>query len=123
MTSPALVFVYNADSGVMNAAKDFFHKIVSPETYECNLCAVTYGNFRMKGTWRSFIDELEMPVEFLHRDEFRNRYDFEDESFPSVFVDKNGELEYFITTDEMNRLRSLEELKGLVQDRVAGLTL
>jgi len=43
-----LIFVYNAESGTMNSAIDFAHKMLSPETYECNLCRITYGNFAMK---------------------------------------------------------------------------
>jgi len=42
------IFVYNADSGPINGLKDYFHKIIKPETYECNLCAVTFGNFLVK---------------------------------------------------------------------------
>ena len=43
-----LIFVYNAKSGTLNAAIDYFHKIVSPETYDCNLCILTYDNFGKK---------------------------------------------------------------------------
>ena len=39
-TAPTLVFVYNADSGVFNALADAAHKIFSPRTYACNLCAL-----------------------------------------------------------------------------------
>jgi len=43
-----LIFVYNADSGLLNAMKDWAHKIVSPETYPCSLCALTYNNLGMR---------------------------------------------------------------------------
>jgi hypothetical protein len=42
----SLVFVYNADSGVFNTLSDIAHKIFSPETYACNLCALTPHEFR-----------------------------------------------------------------------------
>jgi len=50
-----LIFVYNADSGLLNAMKDWAHKIVSPETYPCSLCALTYDNLGMRRPWREFI--------------------------------------------------------------------
>ena len=43
-----LIFIYNAKSGLVNEFLDFAHKIVSPGTYNCNLCAISYGNFSMK---------------------------------------------------------------------------
>jgi len=38
-----LLFVYNADGGLLPGLKDMFHKILSPGTYPYSLCAVTYG--------------------------------------------------------------------------------
>ena len=38
-----LIFIYNAKSGFVNEMVDFAHKIISPETYECNLHFITYG--------------------------------------------------------------------------------
>ena len=40
-----LVVVYNAKSGGLNAVLDYVHKMVSPKTYNCNLCKLTYDNF------------------------------------------------------------------------------
>ena len=48
-----LIFVYNANAGLFNMMSDYAHKIISPETYECNLCALTYGNLGMKQKWKS----------------------------------------------------------------------
>jgi len=46
--SDKLIFVYNADSGLLKGIKDLIHKNVSPDTYPCSLCAVTYDNFDMR---------------------------------------------------------------------------
>jgi hypothetical protein len=113
-----LVFVYNAESGAINAVKDFFHKTFRPTTYPCRLCAVTYGSFTMKNEWRTFVSQLEIPVEFLHIDEFREKYSISNPEFPSAFVEQDGQLEYFITADEMNLLNSLDELKSLVDRKL-----
>ncbi|MEL7169700.1 MAG: hypothetical protein AAGN64_10170 [Bacteroidota bacterium] len=69
-----LVFVYNADRGLFNAATDTVHKLLSPGTYECRLCQVTYGAFAMRRAWRDYLDGLGLPLVFLHRDEFLSTY-------------------------------------------------
>jgi hypothetical protein len=38
-----LLFVYAGDSGAVNGLVHYVHKIVSPATYECHLCALTDG--------------------------------------------------------------------------------
>jgi hypothetical protein len=45
MKTKSLLFVYNADSGVFNLVTDIAHKIFSPQTYACQLCCITHGNF------------------------------------------------------------------------------
>ncbi len=118
MSSQKLVFVYNADSGITNVMKDFFHRFVSPATYPCNLCAVTYGNFGMKGSWKSFVESLEVPVAFLHKDEFSEEYAIQSAELPSAFIEEEGKLEYFITAEEMNAVVSVDELKTLVRRKL-----
>ena len=65
-----LILVYNADSGFFDIIKDGLHKVISPSTYQCNLCALTYGTIRMKDEWKVYIEKLEIPTTFLYRDEF-----------------------------------------------------
>jgi hypothetical protein len=36
-----LIFVYNADSGILNLLKDAVHKLLKAETYPCSPCAPT----------------------------------------------------------------------------------
>jgi hypothetical protein len=113
-----LVFVYNADSGFFEALKDGVTKVVSPATYPCRLCALTYGLATMKPRWRRFVDALGIPVEFLHKDEFREKYPTEEARFPSAYIESNGELELFIGSSEMNAMITLEELMEIVEKRL-----
>lgn len=69
-----LIFVYNADSGLLNMIKDGFHKVVSPSTYPCRLCDLTWSIIGERKRWRVFVDNLPAVMEFLHRDEFEQRY-------------------------------------------------
>jgi hypothetical protein len=114
---PAVVFVYNADSGALNTLLDIGHKIVSPQTYSCNLCAITHSTFSMRGEWKRFVDELGVPVEFLHRDELAQRYG-KSAALPAVFLKTGDELREWIGRDEIDRCRTLEELQALVESRL-----
>lgn len=115
---PKLVFVYNADSGFFEALRDGVTKIVSPAAYPCRLCALTYGLATMKPRWRRFVDALGIPVEFLHRDEFEEKYPREDAEFPSAYIDMGGELELFISTEQMNSAKTLDELMEIVKKKL-----
>ena len=114
-----LIFVYNADSGLLNAMKDWAHKIVSPETYSCSLCALTYDNLGMRRSWREFIKELGYESEFLHRDELEEKYNVKDVMLPAAFILQDGELELWIKCETMDALNSLVELQNLVTQKLA----
>ncbi|VEP16580.1 hypothetical protein H1P_4670007 [Hyella patelloides LEGE 07179] len=38
-----LIFVDNADSGLMNTLIDIGHQAISPQTYQYRLCDLTFG--------------------------------------------------------------------------------
>ena len=114
-----IIFVYNADSGLINGMKDYFHKIVKPETYECNLCAVTFGNLGMKNSWKKFISGLKNDVKFLHRDEFQKQFNLKDISYPSAFIKKGDEIKLLISSDEMNNIKNVPELINIVKNKIS----
>lgn len=114
----SLIFVYNADSGIFNALSDIAHKIFSPETYACNLCALTHTNFGMRGEWKHFIETLGLPVEFLHADDLKMRYGIENAALPVVFKKMDDKLEILLDTASINRCRNAAELKELILDKL-----
>ena len=117
--TPHLVFVYNADTGVFNALADMAHKIFSPQTYACNLCAITHSNFGMRQEWREFIESLDATVEFLHADELRREHGIGDVALPAVFRKVDGGLEPWIGALEINECRGMEELKTLISEKMS----
>lgn len=119
-TAPTLVFVYNAESGVFNRLTDAAHKIFSPRTYACNLCALTYGAVQMRGEWREFLDGLGRPLEFLHADELAPRYGLEGVGLPAVFTKEGGGLKVLAGAEAIDACRTLEELERLILDGLAG---
>jgi hypothetical protein len=116
---PALVFVYNADSGLFNALSDAAHKIFSPRTYPCNLCALTHSAVGMRGEWRRFLDGLGRPLEFLHADELKARYRLAGVPLPAIFK-KDGEgLKALVEADSINACRTMDDLKRLILNKLA----
>lgn len=106
-----LIFVYNADSGPFNTLTDFAHRIFSPQTYQCNLCAITYSAAGMRKEWKDFLERLDMPMEFLHRDEFEAHYGIKGVPLPAIFKKVNDEPEVWIDAEAINSCRTVDDLK------------
>jgi hypothetical protein len=117
---PKIIFVYNADSGVFNLLSDIAHKMFSPQTYACNLCAITHSNFGMKKEWKQYLDSLENPLEFLHADEFTGKYKSEKVNLPAIFVEENGTLKQIADTRQINRSKSITDLKNIINNELRG---
>ncbi len=117
-----LVFIYNANSGLINAVRDYFHKKRSPETYECNLCMQTFSGVSMNKGWKSYIKDLDIPTEFLHKDEFEKKYDVKNAKYPSAYLKNGSSMKIFISVDEMNKVKSLDEMKDLVSKKLEAIS-
>ena len=116
-----LIFVYNADSGKANAVLDSLHKIVSPGTYDCKLCELTFGVFAEKSEWKKFRKESQYDMVFLHRDEFERQYRSKwlpKYDFPIVLDASEGNLEILISKEELEEFSRTEELIELLKSRL-----
>jgi len=117
-----LVFVYNAHSGLGNTLLDSMHKTLDPKSYNCNLCAITFGFFSEHKKWKEFRKESGLEMEFLHLDEFKKRFTNEKqdrESFPQVFILKEGKLQGFLRKGEINDMKSQEDLILAIQAKLS----
>lgn len=108
-----LIFVYNADSGLVNTLMDIGHKAISPRTYECNLCGLTFGMFFEHKKWKEFREQSNTEMEFLHRDEFEQKYDRKFD-YPLVLKQDN-ELSVMIPQAELNQIQTIDELIAKVE--------
>ncbi|HEX8131518.1 MAG TPA: hypothetical protein VF527_20645 [Pyrinomonadaceae bacterium] len=115
-SKPVLVFVYNADGGLFNTMSDVAHKLLSPETYACNLCALTHTTFRMRREWREFLERLDARTEFLHADELRSQYGMKELALPAILLRRGAALEEFAPAAAINSCRTLDELKQLITE-------
>ncbi len=114
-----LVFVYNADRGFFNLMADISHKMLSPTTYPCNLCALTHGSFSMRKECREFLTKIKPPLTFMHRDEFRKEFKLEDD-LPAIYIQdlRTEELRPFIAAATLKALTGLEDLKHMISDKL-----
>jgi len=116
-----LVFVWNADSGLRNLIIDGAHKILSPSTYACSLCSLTYGAFTEKSLWKDFRISAVLPMEFLHKDEFASLYASKFKTpytLPIILAVTNKGFEVIVSTEELDALTSQEALIELLEDRM-----
>lgn len=114
-----LVIVYNAEAGIAAGVMDSVHKLVSPATYPCQLCAVTYGLVAMKREWRAFLDGLAMEPVFHHRPDFRAAYpQAADWPLPLVAVDADGMLTPLVSAADFAAIPDLATLIATVRARL-----
>jgi hypothetical protein len=113
MKEQVLIFVYNANSDLLSSVTDLVHKILSPSTYNCNLCTLTYGNFSKRNEWKSFLLTLNMKTIFLHRDEFLQQYKIET-LFPATFIIQDDVIKEIISQHEIENCKTLDELEDLI---------
>jgi hypothetical protein len=116
MSAKKLLFVYNADSGFFGAMSDYAHKIISPNTYECNLCMITYSMMGMKKQWKEFLEEQNDDIEFLHKDEFNKSHPDCCHELPAVFIWMNNQPVEVLSAKKINTCRTADDLIRLVQE-------
>lgn len=121
--SGALIFVYNADSGLVAALFDSAHKLLSPSTYDCQLCALTHGLAGEREQWSAFLKTLDVPMEFLHRDEFRRHFPQLAGAtvLPAIFrKGDDGTLAPLLDGTALRGISNLDALIEFVRTRASG---
>lgn len=111
-----LVFVYNGDSGLVNGVMHYLHKRISPDTYPCQLCGVIYDGMSLKQEWLDFVKSLDVPTEFLHRDEYQRQYGNSNLQWPAVLLHEGQQLSTTVlNAEDFKSIPSLEVLKQRLQ--------
>jgi hypothetical protein len=116
--SQKLVFVYNANSGFLNAITDFVHKSVKPSTYPCDLCKITFDGAAMNKIWKKYISNLSLPTEFLHKDEFEKKYPKIISKYPVVLMLEETHHISLISVSDFKNLNDVPSLMALLSARL-----
>lgn len=86
---------------------------MSPQTYDCDLCSLTFGAFTEKEEWTRFRESINIPLEFLHKNEFLKTYKSKwlpKYDFPIVLAEKKGELQIAISAQRFENIENVEKL-------------
>ncbi len=95
-----LLIVYNADSGFFNTVASSIHKALSPETYACQLCRLTYGMTHMVEAWKSYLEALPIAVRALHRNEFQAQFPaLQASALPAIFLVHIGRVDVLLSAE------------------------
>jgi len=113
-----LLFIYNANSGKLNALFDAGHKLFSPKTYQCSLYALTYDTFTENTIWKTFRKETSLDMEFYHKDEFEDKFPSVKLIYPTILKLENNQVTTVINTDVLNEIKSVEELIKQLKTRL-----
>jgi hypothetical protein len=114
-----LILVYNADSGLLNAAKDAVWKVVRPTTYPCSLCALTYGWVSMHGRWRRYLARLPQAKVFHHKDDLALAFPGVTVALPAILLaERDAPPQVLVSAAELDALPDLAALIALVAARL-----
>jgi len=120
---PQLIFVYNAEAGALNGLLDTLHKTLSPQTYACSLCRLTYGAVSMRAEWKKFVQDLGLPTRFLHRQEFISEFPaLRHQPLPAAFWQNAAAEWHLLVSKEEFDQADLPSLMHLVRARLQAST-
>jgi hypothetical protein len=110
-----LIFIYNADGGLVQMVLDSLHKTLSPATYPCSLCALTYGSVRMDPKWRKWLAALATPAVFQHKDDTP----YKDVPLPAVLCESGGQIDVLIDAPTLDGIATLDALIAEMEARLS----
>jgi hypothetical protein len=101
---------------------DSAHKLLSPTTYDCQICALTHGFAGPRAQWSAFLKTLDVPMEFIHRDEFRRRFPqiVDSTALPAIFRQHDGALTSLLDGTVLRGMTDLDGLMEFVRERTIG---
>ena len=114
-----LIFIYNASDDFISVSFDFIHKIVSPSTYQCSLCKVTYGNVSMHKKWKEYINSYPFDIKFLYKNNYIKYYkDLEIDKFPVAYKYDGNSYQLFISKEEFDLCDDLDDLIEIMNKKI-----
>lgn len=118
-----LIFVYNCDRGNLSAIKNYSQKLTAEKPPECNLLGLISSPVGIKKAWKRYIQELRIPSRFLYHDEYSEEFGELLTPLPAVFLHIDKTRSLLISADDLTRARTLEDLIGLVNQKLGSPSL
>ncbi|MDX2359769.1 MAG: GTPase [Crocinitomicaceae bacterium] len=104
-----LIFVYNAHTDPVSATVDYLHKVFSPKTYKCELCALTHHNLGQRSAWTQFKKESGAEMQFMYIKGFEKKFGG-NYTYPVVLEIKSDGLHQALNKNELADLNNVEGL-------------
>lgn len=105
-------FIYNAKTGVANSLFDLAHKIISPDTYQCNLCKLTHGTFTESKKFKELKEKFNITL--WHIDDYEAKF-FKEDSYPLIVLrNESGNEINRIDTKTINNITGVDELEQFI---------
>ena len=95
---------------------DSAHKLFSPDTYSCDLCSITHGMAGPKTEWKDFMDDLENPIKFYHKNDLP--HEFEDLELPVILTRTKQNFAILVSKDEMSKMKSVKQLIEVLNNKL-----
>ena len=108
-----LIFIYNAKSDKLSKALDFAHKIISPSTYNCDLCSLTHGNFSERKEWEKFRSSFKVDMEFYYKDNHPIKYHSID--YPVIIVDDDNSWRTLLNKTDLMEITGVSRLIDIIK--------
>lgn len=108
-----LIFVYNATADPASRMIGFAHKLISPQTYPCQICNLTWGAVKMRKDWEAFVSKIPFQVSFEYRDQWKAY-----QAFPLVILREDGEDRVLLSPEQINKMETLQDLIGLLTEEL-----
>ncbi len=112
-TDSTIFFVYNANDDFPSIVGDFFHKSLSPKTYPCQLCKLTYGAFAKKQQWKEFLSSISYKYEFIYKNNIE-KLNYTDSEYPIILFGNKNEWNILVTKKELNNCQTIEQLINII---------
>ncbi|MEM7163532.1 MAG: GTPase [Bacteroidota bacterium] len=107
------ILIYNSKSGAFNGMLDSVHKIVSPSTYSCKLCALTHGSFRMKKAWSGFLERHRLKLLIYHSNDIPIRLN--EIERPAIL---NLNEEVLVSSQDFKNFKSLSSFLKFFEEKL-----
>ena len=117
---PKILFVFKASNAPISKAVDWFHKVISPGTYQCQLCQLTHHHFGSRALLKTWQKQIPYEVEFWYEDQWNEKH--REEELPLIAIlqtDQTAQIEIILTKEEIEKLTSLDELLSRVSEKIA----
>ncbi len=96
-----LILIYNAKSGLPSAVADSMKKLFKLKA--CSLCTITHGLLKEKQAWQSCTEELNVPIDYLHKDDMPAPIEkLVAGNLPSILAQIEGNTIILLTPEEID---------------------